>query len=205
MPKLGMPEVRKPQLIEATIRVIAGSGMANASVAAIGKEAGVSPSIINHYFGGKDGLLEACMRHLLKKLSDDLRLKKDNVRNDDPLGKVLAIVEGNFVDVGDTGSTWLAFWARSKHNPMLGRLQRVNDKRLLSFIRYELNKMLPREQSFYVAQGVAALIDGIWLRGILAPEGFESSIAKKIILDYVVAQVPERFVVNHTNNTNIAQ
>ena len=205
MPKLGMQEIRRPQLIEATIRVIADAGRANASVAAIGKEARVSPSIINHYFGGKDGLLEASMRHLLKTLSEELRIQKNKVRSDDPLGKVLAIVEGNFVDVGDTGSTWLAFWARSKHNPMLGRLQRVNDKRLLSFIRYELNKMLPREQSFIVAQGVAALIDGIWLRGVLAPEGIKASVAKGIILDYVVAHVPERFVVNHTNKINIAQ
>jgi TetR/AcrR family transcriptional repressor of bet genes len=61
MPKLGMSGIRKPQLIRATIRVIHDVGLADAAVAMIGQKANMSPSIINHYFGGKDGLLEATM------------------------------------------------------------------------------------------------------------------------------------------------
>ena len=64
MPKIGMSEVRRPQLIRATIKVIGQVGMSRASVAVIGRAAGVSPGIISHYFGGKDGLLEATMRFI---------------------------------------------------------------------------------------------------------------------------------------------
>ena len=51
MPKVGMPEIRRPQLIRATMEVINQVGFLNASVARIGQQAGISPSIINHYFG----------------------------------------------------------------------------------------------------------------------------------------------------------
>ena len=61
MPKVGMPEIRKPQLIDATMEAINAVGLQKASVAMISGYAGVSPAIINHYFGGKDGLLEATM------------------------------------------------------------------------------------------------------------------------------------------------
>ena len=66
MPKVGMPEIRRPQLIRATMEVINQVGFLNASVARIGQQAGISPSIINHYFGGKSGLVEATMRSILK-------------------------------------------------------------------------------------------------------------------------------------------
>ena len=69
MPKVGMPEIRKSQLIQATIEAINDVGLHKASVAMIGRYAGVSPSIINHYFGGKDSLLEETMRSILKDLS----------------------------------------------------------------------------------------------------------------------------------------
>ena len=40
MPKVGMPEIRKPQLIEAAIKAIDKYGFAGATVSVIGKKAG---------------------------------------------------------------------------------------------------------------------------------------------------------------------
>src|SRR5215217_3475684 len=68
MPKLGMEPIRKRQLIEATIASIHAHGLADTTVATISREAGVSPGIIHHYFGGKDALLGATMRALLVEL-----------------------------------------------------------------------------------------------------------------------------------------
>ena len=51
MPKVGMPDIRKPQLVKATMTVIGRVGLHAASIALISKEAGVSTGIINHYFG----------------------------------------------------------------------------------------------------------------------------------------------------------
>ncbi|MGF1792642.1 transcriptional regulator BetI [Photobacterium profundum] len=192
MPKVGMPEIRRPQLVEATMSVIDEVGLSNASVALISRKAGVSPGIINHYFGGKHGLLEETMRTVLRQLSATSIEHLRAVDCNDVTARIKAIVSANFdgyqVDSKVT-KTWLAFWAQSMHDGDLHRLQRVNERRLLSHLRYELKQVLPAEKALFVAQGIAALIDGIWLRGALNPKGICPEKAQQIISDYLEKQL----------------
>jgi len=192
MPKVGMPEIRKPQLVEATMAVIDEVGLSGASVILISRKAGVSPGIINHYFGGKHGLLEETMRSVLRQLSATSIEHLRAVDRDDVTARVKAIVAANFDGYqveSKVVKTWLAFWAQSMHDTSLHRLQRVNERRLLSHLRFELKKILPSEQALFVAQGVAALIDGIWLRGALNPDGICPEKAQQIISDYLQKQL----------------
>ncbi|HIG36462.1 MAG TPA: transcriptional regulator BetI [Oceanospirillaceae bacterium] len=188
MPKLGMPEIRRPQLIRATMEVINQVGFLNASVAKIGQQAGISPSIINHYFGGKSGLVEATMRSILKDLSCGINLRLSKVPKDDTLARIEAIVGENFSSHQQDEAvvkTWLAFWAQAMHDPALNRLQRVNEKRLLSYLRLELKRSMPHAQAQMAATSIAALIDGIWLRGALNREGIDSNLARQVVMDYL--------------------
>lgn len=75
------------------------------------------------------------------------------------------------------------------HDSQLKRLQRVNEKRLLSHLKIELKTLLTNEQADVVANGIAALIDGIWLRGTLTPEGIDADKARFIINDYLDKQL----------------
>ncbi len=199
MPKVGMPEIRKPQLINATMEAIDSHGLQKASVAVISRYAGVSPAIINHYFGGKDGLMEATMRSVLRQLSDGVSERLAATDTDDVVGRIKAIVGGNFdprqID-RKVVKTWLAFWSQAMHHPQLFRLQRVNEQRLLSHLRRELKHVLDPERAQFVAQGIAALIDGIWLRGALAPEGINGELAQRIITDYLERQLPPAILKN---------
>lgn len=192
MPKVGMPEIRKPQLVQATMRVIDRVGLHAASIALISKEAGVSTGIINHYFGGKHGLLEETMRAILRQHSITISGKLAQLPQHAHQQRILAIVEGNFVGFqaqNEVAKTWLAFWSYSMHDPQLKRLQRVNEKRLLSHLILELKSLLAREQAELVAHGIAALIDGIWLRGTLNPQGIDAVKAKAVISDYLDKQL----------------
>lgn len=200
MPKVGMPEIRKPQLINATMEAINSVGLQKASVAIISGYAGVSPAIINHYFGGKNGLLEATMRSVLRQLSDGVKSRLQNIDPEDVVGRIKAIVGGNFdprqLDP-KVVKTWLAFWSLAMHEPSLYRLQRVNEKRLLSHLVLELKRVLPAERALFVAQSVAALIDGIWLRGALTPSGIDSDQAQRLITDYLEQQLPAEALARH--------
>lgn len=104
----------------------------------------------------------------------------------------MAIVGGNF-DSRQVNSkvvkTWLAFWSLAMHDPMLFRLQRVNELRLLTHLKIELKKLLPAKHAEFVAQGIAALVDGIWLRGALNPEGIKADVAVSVIQDYLDKQL----------------
>lgn len=204
MPKVGMPAIRKPQLISATMEAINEVGLQKANVAMIAGIAGVSPGIINHYFGGKSGLLEATMRSILRQLSEGVGERLRAVEHDDVVGRVQAIVGGNF-DAWQTDEkvvrTWLAFWSQAMHEGALNRLQRVNERRLLSHLIIELKKVLPEERARFVANGIAALVDGIWLRGALNPTGIDSKLAQEIIMDYLAAQLPEVTLNRHRVET----
>ncbi|KXF83382.1 transcriptional regulator BetI [Enterovibrio coralii] len=203
MPKVGMPAIRKPQLVAATMAVIDDVGLAGASVSLISRKAGVSAGIINHYFGGKNGLLEETMRSVLRELSEGVQKRLAVTPQDDARARILAIVEGNF-DPNQVNSkvtkTWLAFWSHAMHEPVLFRLQRVNEQRLLSHLRIELKKLMPTDRAHFVAQGVAALIDGIWLRGALNPHGIDPKSAVETVENYLSLQLQDASSISKGKN-----
>jgi TetR/AcrR family transcriptional regulator, transcriptional repressor of bet genes len=168
MPKVGMEPIRRRQLIDATIVSIGRYGLADTTVRRISREAGVSSGIIHHYFGGKNELLEATMRRLLALLREDVVVQLGKARTLEE--RIIAIVASNFaVSQFQRGviTAWLAFWAQAPHVPALDRLQRINAKRLRSNLLYSLRRLLPRAQAEQTARGLAALIDGLWLRAAL--------------------------------------
>jgi TetR/AcrR family transcriptional repressor of bet genes len=192
MPKLGMPEIRRPQLIDATMSVIDDVGLSGASVSLISKKAGVSTGIINHYFGGKHGLLEATMRTVLRQLGTIVQNKLRNIPDDQACARILAIVEGNFDQQqmeSKVVKTWLAFWTQSMHDPVLYRIQRVNACRLVSHLTIELKKIRPHAEAKHIAETIAALIDGIWLRGALSPNGMDPELACQQVKQYLEKQL----------------
>lgn len=191
MPKLGMEPIRRRQLIQATMQAIDEAGLADATVVRIAKRAGVSAGIISHYFGGKDGLLEATMRQILGDLGKAVASRRA-VSESTPKAQIRAIIDGNFDRSQVTQSvmkTWLAFWASSMHRDNLQRLQRVNDRRLYSNLCHQFRRCLPKRDARNAARGMAALIDGLWLRGALAPEGLDVDRARHLAYDYLDEQL----------------
>lgn len=190
MPKVGMEPIRKAQLIEATFESIYRYGFSNTTISKVSKIAGVSAGIISHYFGGKDELLEATMRELLKYLDDCDAFGK--LPDNSPRSRIMAIIDRNFSSkqvAPNAIATWLAFWAEAPHVPALSRLQKVNMRRLRSNLRYWLKHLLPEERAHFVAEGLAALIDGLWLKGAFQPEGINSDQAHNLCQDYLDIQL----------------
>ncbi|CAH9055961.1 HTH-type transcriptional regulator BetI [Pseudoalteromonas haloplanktis] len=169
MPKVGMEPVRRQQLIDATIESVAQKGLQATTINSISKNAGMSSGIISHYFGGKQGLIEATVRYLLSNLKDDLISKVDEKTT--PTQRLMFIVESNFALVQqrkDTTRTWLSFWAQSMHDKELHRLQNVNSKRLQSNLTVSFKQLMPLAQANLAAELTAAMIDGLWLRAVLS-------------------------------------
>ncbi|HEQ1856536.1 TPA: transcriptional regulator BetI [Providencia alcalifaciens] len=192
MPKIGVQSIRKQQLIQATLAVINEVGMQEASFVLIARKAGVSTGIISHYFRDKSGLLEATMRHIQYQLGFGIAMRLRLLSGENPKARIQAIVEGNFdsTQISEAAmKTWLAFWASSMHQPNLNRLQRVNDRRLYSNLSYEFGRVLSRSAARRAAKGLAALIDGLWLRSALSNEPFSVTEALSITNEYIDMQL----------------
>lgn len=195
MPKVGMQPIRRSQLIHATLEAVDQVGMGDASIALIARLAGVSNGIISHYFQDKNGLLEATMRHLMLALNKAVGERRRTLKDDEPRSHLRAIIEGNFDSSqvnGPAMKTWLAFWATSMHQPSLRRLQRVNDHRLYSNLCCEFRRVLPIADARAAARGLAALIDGLWLRGALSGDAFDTEQALAIAYDYLDQQLAKQ-------------
>ncbi len=195
MPKVGMQPIRRQQLIEATLQAVDQVGMADASIALIARLAGVSNGIISHYFQDKNGLIAATMRYLMNALIDNVAARRMTLVDDSPRAHLQLIIEGNFDASqvnGPAMKTWLAFWAASMHQPSLHRLQRINDHRLYSNLCCQFRRVLALEDARSAARGMAALIDGLWLRGALSGDAFDTQQAQQIAFEYMDTQLAKQ-------------
>ena len=189
MPKVGMEEIRRRQLIDATIASIHEIGFAESSLSRISAKAGVSTGIVHHYFEDKADLLEATLRQLGDRLRDAVveRLKQTN----SPVERLLAVIDGNigpdqFTPQGV--SAWLAFWAQVPKNVRLARVQNIVISRLHDNLVHAL-KLMGRRDADDIARVTAALIDGLWLRAALSAQGPDSPDARRMVLDYLNAKL----------------
>ncbi len=86
-------EVRRRQLIQATIDSLADMGFPACTLGDIARRAGVSPGLVAHYFGDKEGLLEATLRAMAARLGRSAAARLAAART--PRGRVQAIVDAN--------------------------------------------------------------------------------------------------------------
>ncbi|PRY93067.1 TetR family transcriptional regulator [Hasllibacter halocynthiae] len=173
MPRKGMESERRAALVEAAIGEIAHGGAGAVTVAKIARRAGVSAPLAHHYFGSKDAILLAAMRHILRALAAETRGRLR--RAETPLARVRAVVGASFAPASfreENVAAWLDFYVAARTDPATMRLLRVYQRRLRSNLLHALRPLTP--QAPEVAEGAAALIDGVWLRAALgetdAPE-----------------------------------
>ena len=168
MPKLGMQQIRRRQLIDATIRTIEAYGFADTTIARISQAAGLSSGIISHYFGGKNALLAATMRSLLTDLQGEMITRLRRARS--PEARVEAVIGASFANEQFTPqvtAAWLAFYGQVPHAPELARLHRVYVRRLRSNLCHAFRQILPPTRAEQAAEGMSSMIDGIYVRAAL--------------------------------------
>ena len=163
MPKLGMEPIRRAALIDAAIAEIGAAGSLDVTVSKIARRAGVSSGLAHHYFGGKDDILLAAMRHVLKVYAREVRSRLAVART--PADRLKAIVEGSFAPSNfsaDTVSAWLNFYVLALSSDQARRLHRVYAARLRSNLVHAL-RPLAGTRAADLANRTAKLIDGVYL------------------------------------------
>jgi transcriptional repressor BetI len=189
MPKLGMEEIRRRQLIEATIASIHEIGFAGSSLSRISARAGVSTGIVHHYFADKAELLESTLRALGTHLRLSVVRRLNAART--PTERLLAVLDGNLgadTFTPESVSAWLAFWAQVPTSPRLAQIQFVVISRLRDNLVHAL-KLMGRKDAVEIARVTEALIDGLWLRAAVSKDGPDCARARRLVLDYLNARL----------------
>lgn len=174
MPKVGMEPIRRKALVQATITEIGRAGSLDVTVSQIAKRAGMSSALAHHYFGGKDQIFLAAMRHILTVYGAQVRAALCAAKT--PRDRVEAIIHANF-EAGnfrpEVISAWLNFYVLSQSLDGARRLLRVYQARLHSNLAHDLRPMVG-DRADDLADKIAAMIDGLYIRHALrdvTPDG----------------------------------
>lgn len=186
-------EARRTQLVEVTIDSLAQVGYVGTTLAQIARRAGVSAGLVAHYFGEKDGLLEAAFRTLARSLAVRMRARLALAHT--PRERVQAVIDINLAPEEfdrRTGTAWLAFWGQVLHVQGLKRVQTAYQRRMLSNLRSDLRQMIPAEEARSLAAMIAAMIDGVWLRAALSQwQEADSESARALLTAFVEGRLQE--------------
>lgn len=184
MPKLGMEPIRRAALVKAAIAEIGARGSVNVTVARIAGRAGVSSALAHHYFGSKDMILIAAMRQLMSDYAVEVRAGLAQAKT--PLDRIDAVIAASLgpqqVDPA-IATAWLAFYVEAQRSDTARRLWRVYARRLHSTLVHDLRALVGPVRAPQLAQALAALIDGFYLRLALRDSGPDRHQMVEIVRD----------------------
>jgi len=193
-------EVRRTQLIDATINSIAKHGIAGTTLSTVTEDAGLSLGIVNFHFASKQRLLEETLVHLArehhehwKKAHDDAGLSAAE--------KLLAIVDAHFhprICTRKKLAVWFAFYGEAGRRAVYRQLVDAIDVE-----RYELSADLCRQLAAagdhagpppeLVARTLEGLYDGLCLNILMYPGTFTRERAKTQVRAYLASVFPGHF------------
>lgn len=185
MPKLGMEPIRKAALVKATIAEIGRAGSLDVTVAQIARRAGMSSALAHHYFGSKEQIFLAAMRHILTLYGAEVRGALAAAQ--DTKGRVRAIVRASFAPGSfrrEVIGAWLNFYVLAQTVPEAKRLLSVYQRRLRSNLVHALRPLVG-DRAEALAEGAGAMIDGVYIRQALGRRTPDGAAAAQMVLDYV--------------------
>ena len=189
MARHGAEPIRRAEIVKATIQEVARAGSLEVTVAQIAARAGVSSALAHHYFGSKEAIFVAAMRHVLTVFGAEVRGALATA--DTPRARVEAIVRASFGPASfrrEAVAAWLNFYVLARTMPEARRLLAVYHRRLRSNLVHDLRPLVG-ERSEAVAEGLGALIDGVYLRQALARGTPDRAGAAALVLGHLARAV----------------
>lgn len=160
--------------MKATIAEVGGVGGLDATVAQIARRAGVSSALALHYFGSKERILLAAMRHVLRTYGVQARVALR--ASEGSRARLAAVIAASFGPENfqrETVNAWLNFYVLAQTSAEARRLLTVYHRRLRSTLLHDLRPLIGARAE-QVAASIGALIDGVYLREALGagtPDG----------------------------------
>ena len=182
MPKTGMEPIRREALVMATIAEIGAAGSLDVTVSQIARRAGMSSALAHHYFGGKEQIFLAAMRYTLTVYGAEVRAALHQATTSQ--GRVEAIVRASFSQMNfrrEVVAAWLNFYVLAQKSEEARRLLVVYQLRLRSNLRHALRPICG-DQSDVLAERIAALIDGAYLRQSLGMDQEDAESVVRLIM-----------------------
>jgi AcrR family transcriptional regulator len=174
-------DVRRQDLIAATLDCIAEYGIQGATVRQIADRAGVTPGLIRHYFVSKELMFQAAYREVVFTMFESASKAADE-KIDDPAARLKIFVLANFQEpIIDQRmlSLWATFISQTGVDPALAAIHREGYlsyrdtlEQLLDDAMKSAGRAVIDGERRSLAIAINGLIDGLWLEGCMAGDMF---------------------------------
>ena len=200
MGRLEVKESRRTQLIEATIDSLARHGFAEFTLSQVAKAARLSQGIVNFYFRSKEALLIETLKYMAAEYERfwTAALRKAGPR---PADKLAAIIAADFDPVMASRkkvTVWYAFWGEARWRPEYLKICQSLSESYFAETRALCQEIVAAGgykdiDADWVARGLNAMIDGLWLDILTSPKAIDRKDAKRTCLALLGAVFPQEF------------
>jgi TetR/AcrR family transcriptional repressor of bet genes len=193
-------EVRRRQLIDATIASIAKHGFSGTTLAAVTKGAKLSHGIVNFHFKSKEALFVETLGFLAKEHYDCWHEAMEEA-GPEAAAQLAAIIEVDFdrsISSPKKLAVWFAFWGQPKYRSVYLKLHDTYDKRRDEEVKRLCGRIVEDGGYDHVDPAVAArllvsLIDGLWLSLLLYPKSARPTRARSDCFSFLSDLFPRHF------------
>ena len=183
-------ELRKRDLIQATVTCVNKFGYAESTIQRIASEAGFTGGTIYRHFRNKTDLFEATIRQLLNLVLTEER--EAVLAADNDLDRLRAVVSSKFAPTlfnTEFCTVWLHFWANAHSDPKFRRIEQLTDRLLhRSLLRYARRVLDPSDADVFATE-VTSIIDGLWIAHAQRRSDLTAHSARDIALSCLEARL----------------
>lgn len=187
-----MEPIRRAALVDATIAEIGRTGTLEVTVGQIARKAGMSPALAHHYFGSKEAMFLAAMRHVLALYGAEVRASLAAAKG--PRERLEAVIRASFSPANFQRATvgaWLNFYVLAQTAPGARRLLALYQRRLHANLVHAL-RPLAGARAEGIAARLGAMIDGVYLREALKEGVPDGEAAAAQVLEQLEAELGDR-------------
>ena len=169
MPRVVDAQVRRSEIAEAVLQVLAGQGVEAVTMRNVAHELGCTTGLLTHWVDGRGALIRLALATIVRRQTD-----RAIACLDDDVESVVRSLE-QFLPLDDVrreeATIWLGFWALAVHDPDLRAEHRARYREFrLTCTRFLRDHGAPAGPSSAGVDHVMTAVDGIAVAAVLEPE-----------------------------------
>ncbi|MEM9735727.1 MAG: transcriptional regulator BetI [Pseudomonadota bacterium] len=189
-------EVRRKQLIEATIEAIARHGLSGATMATVTRLANVSMGLVSFHFESKENLLLETLIYMADEHRAVWREKLSDP-NLSPAERLAAVIDAHFhEDVCNESriAVWFAFFGEARYREAYrNHISQYDQERTDAVAAQCRALMVDPATAEEAALNIESLADGLWLSLLLYPDWLSLEGARRQMQSHLAQTFPQHF------------
>lgn len=182
MPKVGMEEIRREQILQAAYRCVAQKSINGTRMKDIAREAGISQGVIHYYFHTKEKLLKELLAWSLQEYLEGALNNITHEKN--PIKRLVTLFkyqEEVVKERPDLVTVFYDFWVQGTKQPDVREQMKEQFELYRNFI-YKIVKegvdmgAFKEEALDYVPGLTVGLLEGFAIQQVIDPDSFDASL-----------------------------